>query len=82
MRQRVPFLAGAALLAAAPVLWAQARPAAPPSPYPLLEVGATPPDFTLPGATRFGVLRNPVTLSSFRGRTVVLAFFIRARTKG
>ena len=40
------------------------------------------PDFSLPGATRYGLLRNPVRLSDFRGRTVVLAFFFQARTKG
>ena len=40
------------------------------------------PDFALPGATRYGVLKNPVRLSDFRGRTVVLAFFAQARTKG
>ena len=40
------------------------------------------PDFTLPGADRYGLLRTPVRLSDFRGRTVVLAFFFQARTKG
>ena len=45
-------------------------------------VGAVAPDFTLTGATRYGVLKNPVRLSDFRGRTVVLAFFFQARTKG
>jgi cytochrome oxidase Cu insertion factor (SCO1/SenC/PrrC family) len=40
------------------------------------------PDFTLGGATRYGLLKTPVTLSDFRGRTVVLAFFYQARTKG
>jgi peroxiredoxin len=40
------------------------------------------PDFTLPGATRYGLLRDPVTLSSLRGKTVVLAFFFKARTRG
>ena len=40
------------------------------------------PDFALLGATRYGVLKAPVRLSEFRGRTVVLAFFARARTKG
>ncbi|MFN2637819.1 MAG: peroxiredoxin family protein [Gemmatimonadaceae bacterium] len=40
------------------------------------------PDFTLPGATRYGLLKTPVRLSDFRGRTVVLAFFFQARTKG
>lgn len=40
------------------------------------------PDFALPGATRYGLLRTPVKLSDYRGRTVVLAFFYQARTKG
>ena len=40
------------------------------------------PDFALPGATRYGLLQAPVRLSDFRGRTVVLAFFFQARTKG
>lgn len=40
------------------------------------------PDFTLGGASRYGLLKTPVTLSDYRGRTVVLAFFYEARTKG
>jgi peroxiredoxin Q/BCP len=40
------------------------------------------PDFTLPGATRYGLLSKAVKLSDFRGQTVVLAFFPKARTKG
>ena len=47
-----------------------------------LEVGIEAPDFELEGATRFGVLRDAVRLSEFRGRTVVLAFFYRVRTPG
>jgi peroxiredoxin len=47
-----------------------------------LEVGATAPEFAMPGATRFGVLRDPVHLSDFNGKTVVLAFFFKARTRG
>jgi len=45
-------------------------------------VGDVAPDFTTPGATRYGVLRDPVRLSDYRGQTVVLAFFFKARTKG
>ena len=56
----------------------QAAPATTPSP----EVGTIAPDFTLTGATRYGVLRDPVRLSDLRGKTVVLAFFYKARTKG
>jgi cytochrome oxidase Cu insertion factor (SCO1/SenC/PrrC family) len=69
----------AALLSAAPgILAAQkAAPAAPP-----LEIGAVAPDFTMKGATRYGVLGQPVHLSDFRGKTVVLAFFYKARTSG
>ena len=51
-------------------------------PAPELSVGANAPDFTLPGATRYGVLKAPVHLSDFKGKTVVLAFFYKARTKG
>jgi peroxiredoxin len=40
------------------------------------------PDFALAGATRYGLLKEAVKLSSFRGQTVVLAFFPKARTKG
>jgi hypothetical protein len=47
-----------------------------------LEVGIEAPDFELEGATRFGVLRDAVRLSEFRGKTVVLAFFYRVRTPG
>jgi peroxiredoxin len=40
------------------------------------------PDFTLVGADKYGLLKTPVRLSDYRGRTVVLAFFYQARTKG
>jgi peroxiredoxin Q/BCP len=46
------------------------------------DTGQMAPDFTLPGATRYGLLRDPVKLSSLRGQTVVIAFFPKARTKG
>jgi peroxiredoxin Q/BCP len=46
------------------------------------DVGAMAPDFSLPGATRFGLLKDPARLSDYRGQTVVLAFFPKARTKG
>lgn len=45
-------------------------------------VGSVAPDFTLPGATRYGLLKAPIRLSDYRGQTVVLAFFFQARTKG
>jgi hypothetical protein len=46
------------------------------------DVGALAPDFTLSAATRYGVLRDAIKLSDYRGKTVVLAFFFKARTKG
>lgn len=61
------------------------QPAAPPAPPPAppaLEVGAVAPDFAIPGATRYGTLKTPVHLSDFKGKTVVLAFFFKARTRG
>jgi len=45
-------------------------------------VGQAAPDFSLPGATRFGLLKEPVRLADFHGQVVVLAFFPKARTKG
>ena len=74
-------LAGAALSAAASAARAQ-QPTAPPNPYPPLAVGAVAPDFALSGSTRFGVLKNPIHLSEFKGKTVILAFYYRARTRG
>jgi hypothetical protein len=55
-------------------------PAAPTLPSP--DVGSIAPDFAVIGATRYGVLRDSVRLSDYRGKTVVLAFFFKARTKG
>ncbi len=82
------FLFAAALCSPAMVL-SQAvpapAPAAPTGPAPGAngpKVGSVAPDFSLPGATRYGRLQNPVKLSDYRGQTVVLAFFFEARTKG
>ncbi len=48
----------------------------------LLAIGEMAPDFALTGATRYGILQDPVRLSDFRGEVVVLAFFFRVRTRG
>ena len=69
-------LAGA--LSAAPVT-AQGRA---PIEQNFLPVGSMAPDISVTGATRYGVIQAPVKLSDFRGETVVLAFFFRARTRG
>ena len=58
------------------------QPAAVPPAPPALQVGVVAPDFAIPGATRYGTLRNPVRLSDYKGKTVVLAFFFKARTRG
>jgi peroxiredoxin Q/BCP len=82
--KRAWYLAGSLLVA--PVLAAQQpasppAPPAPPQPTPLA-VGVEAPDFTLPASTQEGVSAKPVRLKDLRGKTVVLAFFFRARTKG
>ena len=72
----------ALILALTPaVLPAQQSPTKADATHPL-EVGAPAPDFALRGATRYGVLADPVRLSDFKGKTVVLAFFFKARTSG
>ena len=57
---------------------APAAPVAPAGP----DTGAIAPAFSAPGATKDGVLKAPVALTALRGKTVVLAFFYQARTKG
>ena len=76
------------LLASLAVLAAVAAPAAAraqgtttPAAAPI-PVGEMAPDFSLSGATRYGLLQNPVRLADLRGQTVVIAFFYKARTKG
>lgn len=71
-----------AAVMAVPIPAQQVAPAAAPARPAGLAVGTIAPDFTMPGATRFGVLAKPVKLSDLRGQTVVLAFFPRARTRG
>ncbi len=48
----------------------------------LLAIGEMAPDFALTGATRYGILQDPIRLSDLRGEVVVLAFFFRVRTRG
>ena len=74
-------LFGSVLVAIATNVTAQQPANAAPA-LPIPAVGDAAPDFTLRGATRFGLLRDPVRLSDFRGQTVVLWFFFKARTKG
>ena len=73
-------LAGLALMAG-PLAAQQPAAPAPPTPTPLA-VGVEAPDFTLPAATREGVSARPFHLREHLGKTVVIAFFFRARTRG
>ena len=80
MHRRLAVAATMAALGSAAVpqaLMAQERP---PETGP--KVGTVAPDFSLPGATRYGLLKSPVRLSDYKGETVVLAFFFKARTRG
>ncbi|HEX2693296.1 MAG TPA: hypothetical protein VHL12_04480 [Gemmatimonadaceae bacterium] len=78
-RTRTFSLVTVASLLAAGTAHAQQNAATPPTGPAVNDVA---PDFTLTGATRYGLLQTPVRLSDYRGRTVVLAFFYQARTKG
>lgn len=74
---RRAFAAAAALALVPAALRAQD-----PSPANIPNVGQQAPDFTAPASTRYGLLKDPLHLSELRGKTVVLAFFPRSRTKG
>ena len=73
----VVLAAGTASLAAQQ----QTPPAAAPA-LPMPAVGDMAPDFQIRGATRYGLLADRPMLSQLRGQTVVLAFFVVARTRG
>lgn len=77
-------LSGLACAFAASFAAAQ-QPTQPPAAAPQLPmpaVGDMAPDFTIRGTTRFGLLRDPAKVSDYRGQTVVLWFFVKARTRG
>jgi hypothetical protein len=58
----------------------QSQPFVPPTGGPA--VGEPAPDFDFSGITRFGALSERHKLSDYKGNTVVLAFFPKARTRG
>lgn len=82
MLNRVKIVASAALAMAAGAVGASAQQAASTATPIGPAVNDIAPDFSLAGADRYGLLKTPVKLSDYRGRTVVLAFFFQARTKG
>lgn len=49
---------------------------------PIPAVGDVAPDFTFRAINRDGIAANPTRLADYRGQTVVLWFFIKARTRG
>ena len=79
-------LSAAALVAllAVPAASSLAQQPAPAAPAPMVgpAVGEAAPDFDFLGITRYGVLKERHKLSDFHGKTIVLAFFPKARTKG
>ena len=80
MRHRLVVAAFSAALASAVVPQTLLAQEAPAEMGP--KVGDVAPDFSLAGATRYGLLKNPVRLSDYKGETIVLAFFFKARTRG
>jgi peroxiredoxin Q/BCP len=46
------------------------------------QVGDMAPDFSLPGASKAGVMEKALRLADFRGQTVVISFFPKARSRG
>jgi peroxiredoxin Q/BCP len=61
---------------------APATPAAAPAPAGGPQIGEMAPDFVLPFATKTAPGAQPMRLSDLRGRTVVIAFYPKARTRG
>jgi thioredoxin-dependent peroxiredoxin len=78
--KNVKFCSAALLAAGLLTARVSAAQATPPTAGP--GVGDVAPSFSLPGATRYGLLRDPVNLADYKGKVVVLAFFFKARTKG
>ena len=71
-----------ALLAGTSPLASQQQPASSAPAAAIPAVGDRAPDFEIRGATRYGLLAERLMLSDLRGQTVVLAFFVAARTRG
>lgn len=71
-----------ATLSAAIAVPSMAQQAASSAPKPGPEAGVVAPDFTAAGANKDGTLKAPVHLADLKGKTVILAFFPKARTSG
>ena len=73
--------ASAQATAPAPATSAITPPAAPPPPA-TIDIGRVAPDFTLAWADSIGARKTPLTLSSLKGKVVVLAFYPGDRSSG
>lgn len=60
----------------------QPAPAAPAPALPIPEVGSIAPDFEFRAVTKAGIQTRAEKLSQYRGQTVVIWFFFKARTRG
>jgi len=82
-RSRLLVLPSLVFALAASLQAQQPSAAAPASPaLPIPAIGDVAPDFTFLGATRYGLLAKPSKLSDYRGQTVILWLFVKARTRG
>jgi hypothetical protein len=79
-RSSLLYLPGLLLLASTAVGAQQPAPA--PDTTGLPKVGDVAPDFTFRPITKDGLAAKPARLSDYKGQTVVLWFFIKARTRG
>ena len=79
MRFAAPLVVGAALALTLAAPRARAQDAAART---APAIGQEAPGFTGLGATRHGRVADPIRLSDYHGKTVILAFFFRARTSG
>ena len=77
-----PFRFAAALVISATALGAQQPQPADSAALPIPAIGAMAPDFAFRPIDRDGIATKPMRLSDYRGQTVVLWFFIKARTRG
>ena len=81
MSKRITLL-GAATIAAVLGVSSRAESQQPAPATTAIDTGQMAPDFTVSAATRYGLLKDSVRLSDYKGQTVVLAFFFKARTRG
>lgn len=79
---RTSALAAFALVMASTAIAQQPQQQQPDSAAPTPAIGDMAPDFAFRPISRDGIAPAPKKLSDYRGQTVVLWFFIKARTRG